>query len=149
MAQSMSVGTSHLPPTFDPERLPEKPSQTGYPSFSALIASDPDLQIYRRFNRLSARNLLYLQAELLEAERRLDEFDAVDHTDAAYYGDLDVMLSIRCWEAFSRKAQAGSGREGQRMELIRRVRELLREYRAYSSRPSLHKSIGIGMKIGA
>lgn len=129
----MSVGSRHLPrrpPQLpDSENPPEKPPLTGYPSFSALISSDPDLQIYRRFNRLSARNLLYLQSELLEAERRLDEFDKVDQHDVAYYGDLDVMLSIRCWESFARKANGGSAREGERMELIGRVRGLVKEYR--------------------
>ena len=138
MAEMMSVGTRHLPPP-DPERNPEKPPLTGYPSFSALISSDPDLQIYRRFDRLSARNILYLQSELLEAERRLDEFDAVDQTDAAFYGDLDVMLSIRCWESFARKAKAGNARERERMELIRRTRELVKEYRE-SPLPRPHQS---------
>ena len=31
----------------------------GFPSFAAYIATDKDLVIYRRFDRLSARNLLY------------------------------------------------------------------------------------------
>lgn len=143
MAAAMSVGTRRLPqtpiatptPLPDLERTLEKPPLTGYPSFSAVISSDPDLQIYRRFDRLSARNILYLQSELLEAERRLDEFDAVDQTDAAIHGNLDVMLSIRCWESFARKARAGNARERERMELIRQIRELVKEYRKCSSQP--------------
>ena len=44
----------------------------GYPSLAAFIASDKDKStvIYRRFDRLSARNLLYLQSELAELEAK-------------------------------------------------------------------------------
>lgn len=135
MVEPCSVGIRHLPstpsakPHPDPERPPQNPPPIGYASFSALISSDPDLQIYRRFDRLSARNILYLQSELLEAERLLAEYDAADQTAAAFYGDLDVMLSMRCWESFARKSAAGNARERERMELIRRVRELVKEYR--------------------
>jgi hypothetical protein len=52
----------------------------GYPSLAAFIASDKDKStvIYRRFDRLSARNLLYLQSELAELEVKQDAFDRED-----------------------------------------------------------------------
>lgn len=51
-----------------------------YPSLAFIIASDPDHStvIYRRFDRLSARNLLYLQAELVILEKKQDELDRQD-----------------------------------------------------------------------
>jgi hypothetical protein len=57
----------------------------GYPSLAAFIASDRDKStaIYRRFDRLSARNLLYLESELQELEERQDALDAED-----LHGDL-------------------------------------------------------------
>ena len=127
-AQPYSVG-SRLPPSSKPDPELVAPHLSGYSSFSALIATDPDLQIYRRFNKLSARNILYLQSEILEAERRLEEFDEVDMKDSLGPGGLDVMLSTRCWEAFARKAKAGNERERERMELIKQIRELVKEYR--------------------
>ena len=42
----------------------------GYPSLSEDIASDPDRTslVFRRFDKLAVRNLLYLQSELVELE---------------------------------------------------------------------------------
>ena len=42
----------------------------GYPSLAADIANDPDRTslVFRRFDKLAVRNLLYLQSELAELE---------------------------------------------------------------------------------
>ena len=42
----------------------------GYPSLAEDIASDPDRTslVFRRFDKLAVRNLLYLQSELVEVE---------------------------------------------------------------------------------
>jgi hypothetical protein len=44
----------------------------GYPSLAEDIASDPDRTtlVFRRFDKLAVRNLLYLQSELVELEAR-------------------------------------------------------------------------------
>src|SRR5580692_1771025 len=49
----------------------------GYPQYAALIASDKDKSttVYRQFDRLAARNLLYLETELAELEARQDSLD--------------------------------------------------------------------------
>jgi hypothetical protein len=52
-----------------PRPAPQPPKHlSGYPSFAAFISQDPDAAIYRKFERLSARNLLYLQSELHHLE---------------------------------------------------------------------------------
>jgi hypothetical protein len=43
----------------------------GYPTFSAFIARDQDAAIYRKYESLSARNLLYLSSEIHELEGQL------------------------------------------------------------------------------
>ena len=43
----------------------------GYPMLAERIALKPQTGIYRRFDALNARHLLYLQAELCILERRL------------------------------------------------------------------------------
>ena len=95
-----------------------------YSSFADFIASDPELSVYRRFDRLSARNLLYLQSELLELQAKLAGLDEED------YGEKngDVILSAKCWEIFASRAEEHA-REGERMETIRKIRALLKEYR--------------------
>lgn len=62
------------------ERYRKAPPEylNGFPTFAAYIASDPELAIYRKFDFLSARNLLYLQGELITLEAELKEFDALD-----------------------------------------------------------------------
>jgi hypothetical protein len=56
----------------------------GYPSLVAFIASDPghSTAIYRRFDFLSARNLLHLQSELVGLEAQLRVFDQEDLRNA-------------------------------------------------------------------
>jgi hypothetical protein len=101
----------------------------GYPSLAAFIASDRDKStaIYRRFDRLSARNLLYLQSELQELEARQDALDAED-----LRGDLQTKKSARNWQVLKKRAnQQNNEREKERLELVFEIRDKLKEYSAY------------------
>lgn len=72
-------------PTSQAPRLPI----VGYQALSRFIASDPTLYIFRRFNVLTARNLLYMQDELCELEERLHDLDETDYqagTDSSRWG---------------------------------------------------------------
>lgn len=53
----------------------ERPA--GYPQYAAFIAADPDRSttVYRRFERLAARNLLYLESKLIDLEAKQDDLD--------------------------------------------------------------------------
>ena len=98
----------------------------GYPSLAAFIASDRDKStaIYRRFDRLSARNLLYLQSELQELEERQDTLDTED-----LHGDLQAKKSARNWQVLKKRAkQQDNKREKDRLELVLEIREKLKEY---------------------
>ena len=48
----------------------------GFPSFSHFIAGDRQEAIYRKFEYLSAHNLLYQQSELHHSEQQLETLDA-------------------------------------------------------------------------
>jgi hypothetical protein len=98
----------------------------GYPSLAAFIASDRDKStaIYRRFDRLSARNLLYLQSELQELEERQDAFDAED-----LRGGREEKKSARNWQVLKKKAkQQNNEREKTRLDLVFEIRDKLKEY---------------------
>lgn len=101
----------------------------GHASFARFISSDPELSVYRRFNHISARNILYLQSELTELEQCLREFDAEDRREERL-GNTDHLLCTRCWSTFSTRAQS-PGREKEKMELILRIRVLVKEYRMF------------------
>lgn len=92
----------------------------GYPYPAAFIASDRDgsTTIFKRFNRLAARNLLILQSELAELEAKLDYFDKEDG------GDRETLQSLRNWNDY--KSRAGGGPE--RIGLINDIRRTLKEY---------------------
>ena len=99
----------------------------GYPSLAAFIASDRDKStaIYRRFDRLSARNLLYMQSELVELEARQDALDAED-----LQGTLEAKDSARNWQTLNKRAsETGNTKENERLELVRDIRKILKEYR--------------------
>ncbi|KAL9120168.1 MAG: hypothetical protein Q9187_003276 [Circinaria calcarea] len=69
----------------------------GYPSFADFIAKDRDAAIYRKFERLSARSLLYQQSELHELERQLEQLDWEDATDI---GNEEAQQAARYWTNF-------------------------------------------------
>jgi hypothetical protein len=100
-------------------------SFSSYESFSQFIASDNELSLYRNFRTLSSRNLLYLQSALTELENRLKEFDRAD----AEQGDIDILLSAKCWETLSAKAKEEHPREAERMEIILGIQKKMKEYR--------------------
>ncbi|KAF2496386.1 hypothetical protein BU16DRAFT_509404 [Lophium mytilinum] len=97
----------------------------GYPSLAHFIASDRDKStvVFRRFDRLSARNLLCLQSELAELEAKQD---AADQADAL--GDIATKQNARNWEQVRQRAKDG-GREIERVQLAIEIREKLKEYR--------------------
>lgn len=85
---------SHQPFSIDDiseawEQYPE-----GYPRFAAFIAHDDDKSttIFRRFERLAARNLLYLESELFELEAKQDKLDE------EVWNDAQFVMNLRKWE---------------------------------------------------
>jgi hypothetical protein len=102
-----------------------------YPSLAAFIASDRDgsTAIYRRFDRLAARNLLYLQSELVELEAEQDAFDAED-----LYGPMETKESARNWAIFAKRAiEPANEKEKNRMELAMKIRKKIKEYRTLNA----------------
>ena len=112
----------------------------GYPSLAAFIASDCDhsTSIYRRFDRLSARNLLYLQSELAELEAKQDTLDNEDYRASTY-----DKQTLRDWQKLRERAQSpGNLKERKRLDLALEIRGKLQEYREYSLVPD-HTSLAV------
>ncbi|KAL4799337.1 hypothetical protein BDV19DRAFT_385584 [Aspergillus venezuelensis] len=102
----------------------------GYPSLADFIASDRDHStfIFKRFDSLSARNLLYLQGELSELEELQNRFDLED------YRNIDPIANHgrRDWTAFKQRASSQSRDypdDKKRMDLALEIRAKLREYK--------------------
>jgi hypothetical protein len=115
----------------------KKPEPTGgFPRVANKIASDPDKTtiLFRRFDRLSARNILYLEAELAELEAQQIAFDNQDLARA----DPTIVESHTSWSKFERHAKEKNAdgtfkQPGQaaKMELVVKIRERLKEYRRF------------------
>ena len=102
----------------------------GYPSLAAFIASDCDhsTSIFRRFDRLSARNLLYLQSELAELEAKQDALDNEDHRASTHDKQC-----LRDWQKLRERAKSPDNlKERQRLDLALEIRKKLQEYRESS-----------------
>jgi len=56
----------------------------GYPRLAAILNSDPNFPVYRRFGTLHHRVILYRQQQLVKLERRLNDLDNKDANDNPY-----------------------------------------------------------------
>lgn len=89
----------------------------GYASLAEFIASDKTFCIFRRFDALAIRNLLYMQDELCEIEQQLGE---LDNADMASKVDIDLYsLHSRRWD-----------KNEKRVTLMQKAAETLRRYGA-------------------
>lgn len=111
----------------------------GFANVARWLSLDRDNEtfIYRRFNELSARNILYLQCELLDLEKKLNELDKKDVTS----DDMDLKDVARTWETFMQRFEEGNSEAVVRMELITKLRAKIKEYRTPSF--SLHPTINM------
>ena len=97
----------------------------GYPTFAAFIAKDKDAAIYRRFENLSARNLLYLQSELHDLERQLE---VIDREDAKNIDDELAQRAARLWTHYEKDSNEQARR---RRNLQKTIKKKIKEYRTY------------------
>ncbi|EQB45488.1 hypothetical protein CGLO_15629 [Colletotrichum gloeosporioides Cg-14] len=76
----------------------------GYAEAASWMARDVDNEtlVYRRFDELATRNLLYLQSELLSLEHQLNELDREDAEDE----DMDWQMVVCDWEKLGELADA-------------------------------------------
>jgi hypothetical protein len=102
----------------------ERPkSLQGYPSFAAFIAQDHDAAIYRKFQHLSARNLLYLQSEIHDLEGQLQALDDEDAKSSSF----ETEGAARSWHHYASEENA---RAAIHRELQGTIKVKLKEYRA-------------------
>lgn len=104
----------------------------GFPALASFIASDPDRStfIYKRFDRLAARNLLILQDELAEMQSQLDNFDREDWAtyETRGPGYQSALRDLQSWEAY----KATHGLDSDRIKLVMKIRKALNEYSEHS-----------------
>ncbi len=110
-------------------------NRTGYPALARKLSSFPDHEgfVFRRFDRLGARNLLHLESKLAYLEWKLDQAD----DQALYSGDNETLRSTRTWEAFEENAKDESRAEHKIMRICEDMEATLAKYRMSTS-PASH-----------
>ena len=105
--------------------------KNGYASLATWIARDPDNEtfIYRKFDKLSARNLLYLQSELLMLEARLEQLDDEVQTSKS----LELKDAARTWEELVKQNEQGDSKAQKRIKVLEDLRIKLRQYRRHET----------------
>ncbi|KAH8885875.1 hypothetical protein GQ53DRAFT_658951 [Thozetella sp. PMI_491] len=106
----------------------QSPPLEGYAAAAEWIALDSDNEtfVFRKFDNLAARNLLYLQSELLSIEKELSFLDRQDAQAAL--DNLQVKDMVRTWETMVSQSRAGHEDSRHRMELVERLRLKIKEY---------------------
>lgn len=99
--------------------------QSGFPALGEWMAEDPDSEtfIFRKFERLSARNLLFLQSRVYELEERSEKLDR-----ELSQADVGLRLSMRKYETWATKAEDPQSPEAERMRLAESINTTLKEY---------------------
>ena len=109
----------------DPERAnPVQELATGYPKISNFMELIPEAAIFRRFGALNARRLLYLQAELLQLQSRLE---AVELSDKQSNDQRREMYSVD-WEWLEASMNADDPATKKQWLLIQEIGTKLKEY---------------------
>lgn len=93
----------------------------GYPKLAAHMGLNTESAIFCRFSTLNVQNLLYLQAELTNLQRKLREQEAVDNRS-----DVGNKKNYaRDWYWLSKSKADG---DEEQWQLVLSVREKLKEY---------------------
>ncbi|KAH8588323.1 hypothetical protein B0O99DRAFT_693606 [Bisporella sp. PMI_857] len=115
----------------------------GISELASLIASDTDhtTAVYKRFDKLATRDLLYYECELLELEALQNQYDREDALDARRPDNADdlqqrIRTNARDWASFKHQAaketkanDKNDERWKKRMDLAMEIRSTLKEYR--------------------
>ena len=116
---------------------------TGFPLMARRLAvsRDYDAFIFRKFDRLSARNLLHLESRLACLENRLEQADAQAAAQAKEElaslprGEgSETLRSIRAYETFEKNAKDATRIEHVRRGLCEDIERTLKDYRKRSPR---------------
>ncbi len=114
--------------------MPPDPQPQGYDRLASFMGFLPETAIFHRFAALNARNILYLQAELLWLDKQLSH---VAEDDARSASELRQDYSNN-WYHLSHTGEDSDG-DSQQWKIFMKIRKALNEYSAY---------LGLSMRAG-
>ncbi|KAI6884928.1 hypothetical protein KC360_g6034 [Hortaea werneckii] len=99
----------------------------GFEEVAAFISTEDEGGMYRRFRRLAARNLLYMQSELASLEDKLHKMDQGDRRRMNTPEGVDAFQCAIDWNSL-RRLEPTYDKARERLALIMDIRKLMREY---------------------
>lgn len=102
--------------------------ERGYPKLATIMGPYKGMALFKRFAALNARNLLYMQAELLELQRQLDMAASFDREEGYSY-DVEALALIKSDEEDEEQDDASQ------WQLFLKIRRKLKEYSQSRRRP--------------
>ena len=115
-----------------------EPPPNGYARMADMVGQYPETAIFSRFARLNAKNLLYMQAELVQMEY---ELDTVAFEDSQ--GDDPNRRSFQAYVYNMKKAR---GPDSLQWRMVLEIRQRLKEYSMFHQAIKLvehHCSVGL------
>ncbi|KAK4103455.1 hypothetical protein N658DRAFT_421565 [Parathielavia hyrcaniae] len=102
------------------------PPSEGFAAVAEWIALDADNEtfIFRRFDKLAARNLLVLQARIMSLEKQLEALD----TEVSLNSDMTLKDAARTWEVLVEQEAQGEQHAQQYTKLVVEIQQSLKEY---------------------
>lgn len=93
----------------------------GYPRLARHMAQYPENAVFRRFDGLCARNLLYLQAELVHLEQKLCRLEVTDSASSEGY-------RARYSKDWYWLDNSSDGNAGEQLKIVLAIRCKMKEY---------------------
>lgn len=126
------MSITHDPKAVEQPATPPVKYLGGFAEFSKFISTDDALSIYRKFDPLASRRILYMQSELQCLVQELNDLDNADilvlETSHDGVAKKAVDKSARDWEAFAHHASKHNERQDQKQSVIAKASVLLKEY---------------------
>jgi hypothetical protein len=114
---------SNTPTDVQIEMPPLHDAQHGYHRLASAMGLFPDVAIFRRFSTLNVKNILYLQAELVDLEKNLEQAALADSLS----GDINRREYHRAWYPLSHPEELPNG-DGKQWKTFLHIREVLQQY---------------------
>lgn len=92
----------------------------GYSRLANLVGQYPGMAILRRFSRLNAQNLLYMQAELAQMEYELEIVAAED--------SQSENPDVHSYQTYVHNMKKAQGSDSLQWQMVLEMRERLKEY---------------------
>ncbi|KAK5733268.1 hypothetical protein LTR17_009877 [Elasticomyces elasticus] len=131
----------HRQPPRDLEKGPQIAVPEYLPGFgeaAAFVSTEREGGSFRRFQKLSALNILYMQSELSTLEESLHELDRLDREDLDTLKDVHghdavqqqqkIMMRATNWESLLKQEKEGEDRAKRWFELSKQLKKAIKRY---------------------